>query len=254
MRGAAVLALVLAGVVLSVPGRRPWAASTRPRGQRRGLGGATLRGLVARIRRPARPSVAAVLVEVAARLRAGSPMVQAWQRALPEPRPAWAAPLVEALELDDVGLAAPGYRGAVALGHPRRSPPPGGLAAVWRIRGLRARDGPDVAAATAACRLSARTGAPLAEVVDVVVAGIAETVEAENLRRAALAGPRATARLLAWLPLAGVGLGAVLGADPVAVLLGGGPGGLCLVGGLALFLLGRRWVRLLLRDAERAGR
>src|SRR5690606_3889430 len=226
MRGAAVLALVLAGVVLSVPGRRPWAASTRPRGQRRGLGGATLRALVARVRRPARPSVAAVLVEVAARLRAGSPMVQAWQRALPEPRPAWAAPLVEALELDDVGLAAPGYRGAVALGHPRRSPPPGGLAAVRRIRGLRARDGPDVAAAT---------GAPLAEVVDVVVAGIAETVEAENLRRAALAGPRATARLLAWLPLAGVGLGAVLGADPVAVLLGGGPGGLCLVGGLALF-------------------
>src|SRR5690606_15572381 len=107
------------------------------------------------------------------------------------------------------------------------------------------RDGPDVAAATAACRLSARTGAPLAEVVDVVVAGIAETVEAENLRRAALAGPRATARLLAWLPLAGVGLGAVLGADPVAVLLGGRPRGLCPVVGLA---------RLLLRDAERAGR
>src|SRR3546814_12260160 len=55
------------------------------------------------------------------------------------------------------------------------------------------------------------------------------------------AGPLAMARLLAWLPAGGVLLGTVLGADPVAVLLGGGVGGLCLVGGGALFLIGHRW-------------
>lgn len=41
---------------------------------------------------------------------------------------------------------------------------------------------------------------------------------------ASLAGPRATARVLLWLPAVGALLGVVLGVDPVATALGGGVG------------------------------
>ena len=46
-----------------------------------------------------------------------------------------------------------------------------------------------------------------------------------------LAGPRATARMLALLPLVGIGFGMMLGSDPLSWLLGTTPGRLCLPGG-----------------------
>lgn len=58
-----------------------------------------------------------------------------------------------------------------------------------------------------------------------------------------LAGPRATAHLLSALPLAGIGMGVALGADPVDFLTGTGTGLVCLVAGSALLLLGARWTR-----------
>lgn len=193
------------------------------------------------VRRHPRPDVTRVLVEVATRLRAGTQLAEAWRRSLPQPAPPWAA---------EVMRAAGAGEAAAALGPWPRAP--AGALRRWRRRDDRG--GRDVAAAVAAARLANRTGAPLAEVIDVVVAGIAEAAEADELRTTALAGPRATARLLAWLPAGGIVLGTVLGADPVAVLLGGGVGGLCLVGGGALFLIGHRWVRALVAGAERAGR
>jgi len=235
MRVLGVVLLLLAGWVLTVSGR----PGPRSRQDWRGRFRSWRRGLAAR---RGQPDVTRVLVEVATRLRAGAHLTEAWRRSLPDPPPPWAGEVI--------GAAGAGMVAATAATGP--SPPGPARLRWWRRRQHQA--GADVAAAVAACRLAARTGAPLAEVIDVVVAGVAEAADADELRRTALAGPRATARLLAWLPAGGIALGTMLGADPLAVLLGGGVGGLCLVGGGALFLLGHRWVRALVADAERAGR
>ncbi|WP_418606655.1 hypothetical protein [Georgenia sp. SUBG003] len=70
----------------------------------------------------------------------------------------------------------------------------------------------------AACRLTHELGAPLAEVLQRCAEGLTEAGHARAARAVALAGPRATARLLGWLPLLGLVLGAGIGADPVGVL------------------------------------
>ena len=59
--------------------------------------------------------------------------------------------------------------------------------------------------------------------------------------RAALAGARATAVILAALPALGVILGQFIGAHPVRFLLGGGLGGVLLVIGVALIAAGLAW-------------
>ena len=56
-----------------------------------------------------------------------------------------------------------------------------------------------------------------------------------------LAGARATATILAGLPLLGVLLGQLIGARPLAFLLGGGVGGWLLVIGVVLICLGLTW-------------
>lgn len=71
--------------------------------------------------------------------------------------------------------------------------------------------------------------------------------------RAALAGPTQTTTLLTWLPAVGVGLGALLGADPLGALLDGGVGSTAGVAGAALTLAGRAWVRRMVAAARDAG-
>jgi tight adherence protein B len=56
-----------------------------------------------------------------------------------------------------------------------------------------------------------------------------------------MAGARATAVILAGLPLVGVGLGELIGARPVRFLLSGGAGGWLLVIGVALGCCGLAW-------------
>lgn len=58
---------------------------------------------------------------------------------------------------------------------------------------------------------------------------------------ASLAGPRATAAILAALPIAGILLGELIGAHPVRFLLGGGPGGWLLITGAGLIAAGVLW-------------
>jgi tight adherence protein B len=74
----------------------------------------------------------------------------------------------------------------------------------------------------------------------------------EQVRRevtAALAGPRATAVLLAGLPLAGIAMGAALGADPVALLRQPSVALVVLVPGLLLELAGLLWTAGITRRA-----
>lgn len=97
----------------------------------------------------------------------------------------------------------------------------------------------------AAWSLSEDVGAPLAEVLRTVAAGIRQDVEVEADIETALAAPRSTARLLAVLPLAGLGLGELIGAHPFAMLVHTGIGRVCAVLGLALTAAGQWWTRRL---------
>jgi len=65
-----------------------------------------------------------------------------------------------------------------------------------------------------------------------------------------LAAPRATARLLAGLPVFGWLLGLAMGARPLSFLLSTPPGWCVAVVGVVLELLGLRWTSALARRAE----
>jgi tight adherence protein B len=101
--------------------------------------------------------------------------------------------------------------------------------------------------------VSERTGAPLAACLERLAAAVRAEAAAADERASALAGPRATAQVLGWLPAAGIGLGALVGADPVHALLTTAPGRLCAAAGTALWLAGRLWSAALVRAAARAG-
>ncbi|MBC7292327.1 MAG: type II secretion system F family protein, partial [Actinotalea sp.] len=102
-------------------------------------------------------------------------------------------------------------------------------------------------------RLALPVGTPAAELLERATLAVARDAEAEARRRAALAGPRATARLLAVLPAVGLLLGAALGAAPWEQLLGGGAGTASGLAGLLLLVIGRQWTAHQIRVAERAG-
>ena len=102
--------------------------------------------------------------------------------------------------------------------------------------------GESLADVSAAWHLSEQAGAQLAVILDRTSASIQAEVELDR-EVAVEAGPaRATARLMAVLPIFGLGLGLLLGVNPVAVLLGSGLGVACLVGGLALACGGIWWI------------
>lgn len=101
-------------------------------------------------------------------------------------------------------------------------------------------------------RVSARSGASLGDVLDRVEADVRADLEHRQRIDADLAGARATAGLLATLPVLGLGLGATMGAHPLRVLLHTAPGELALVVGAALDALGLWWTSRILTGAERA--
>jgi tight adherence protein B len=67
--------------------------------------------------------------------------------------------------------------------------------------------------------------------------------------RAALAGPKASAKLVTLLPVVAIGFGVVLGFETAAVLLGNPLGIVCLLVGAALLWAGARWNRALAAKA-----
>ena len=119
-----------------------------------------------------------------------------------------------------------------------------------RLRHPRSRAVRDALAA--AWAVSGRTGAPLAGVLEGLARAVEDELDALAARDTALAGPKATARILSTLPLLGLGLGMVMGTDPLGVLLGMVWGHLALVLGLGLSAAGLLWTRRLVRGAEEA--
>lgn len=102
----------------------------------------------------------------------------------------------------------------------------------------------------AACLdIAEASGCPLAELLTRFAAQLDAEDDADAARQTALAGPRATVRLLTWLPFLGLGLGMMLGVDPLGTLLGTPLGGTALAAGIALTLAGRLWSARLVRSA-----
>ncbi|MCX6408502.1 MAG: type II secretion system F family protein [Propionibacteriales bacterium] len=108
----------------------------------------------------------------------------------------------------------------------------------------------DLAQVAAAWRVAERSGAPVADVLDRVVDAVRSDRDLGREVRAECASSRATARLLAVLPVLGLALGSGLGGDPVHVLTATLPGASCLAAGCALALLGLVWVERIVATAE----
>ena len=98
--------------------------------------------------------------------------------------------------------------------------------------------------------MSESAGAPLATSLERAAEHAEERIDALLGRQSALAAPRATGRILSWLPLLGLGLGVLMGSDPVSVLTGSILGALTGLLGLGLAFAGRRWTAALVHRAE----
>lgn len=180
------------------------------------------------------------------------------RRWLSRPRgvgPAAATTRAEALVLiDDVaGQVRAGASPAAAWSEARAlmtgSSATGAEEPIESLRQLAAAPGapPGLRALHASWILCDDVGAPLADVLKAVAAGIRQDAEVEADIDAALAGPQATARLLAGLPLVGLAIGELIGARPLEVLVQTPVGRTCGVLGLLLAGAGQWWTRRLIR-------
>lgn len=164
---------------------------------------------------PTGSQVRLLIAQVTALLRAGAPPAAAWTRAVGVPTDAFGVPSVTAL------AEVVGEHSAVAV--------------------------------VGATRLAMTVGAPLAPALSSVCDALAAESEAEAERTAALAGPRTTARVLMCLPVLGLGIGIVLGAEPLVTATDGGIGTVCVALGLAAMATGRLWINRLVARARRVG-
>lgn len=171
-----------------------------------------------------RTSVLAFCDELAAGLAAGLPAHAAMEGAVES----W--PAVEEVAL----VARLGGSVPTALRHLAERPGAGDLhqvAAAWQV--------------------AHRSGASLAR----ALGGVAEALRAQQSTRrlvvSELASARATARLMAGLPVATLLLGSGTGGSPVRFLLGTPAGLLCLSAGLGLAVLGLWWIEVIADGVER---
>lgn len=102
----------------------------------------------------------------------------------------------------------------------------------------------------AAWEIATTVGAPLADVLRSIAEALRDAASAADDVRVALAEPAGTARLLLWMPLAGLLLGVALGFDAWGVIVGNPLGAACVVTGLLFVVLARLWTQALLRRAR----
>ena len=137
---------------------------------------------------------------------------------------------------------------------------------VLRVAAAEARAGGEVAAAlrresgvpgaegladlAAAWDVALRTGASLVEALDAASARLVADAEVARVVETELAGTRLAGRMMAILPLAGLGMGYALGGDPIGFLLGAPLGWVCLNVGVGLACAGLVWMDSI---AEAAG-
>ncbi|VDG75626.1 Flp pilus assembly protein TadB [Actinobaculum suis] len=168
--------------------------------------------------------------EAAARMRSGATTENAWR-----------------LTVAREGFSVPAGGELDATGVPRA------LRMIWETASRR-RKRKDVSLygippVIAVCRLSHLTGASAADVLEACAQGITEAAEAAGERQIALAGPLSSARILACLPIFGIFLGIVFGANPLGFLFGSPFGLVCLVLAIIFEGTGIWWTRRLVRQA-----
>ncbi|GAA5164917.1 MULTISPECIES: type II secretion system F family protein [Amycolatopsis] len=161
-------------------------------------------------------SMAEALQALVAELRSGVSAVTAAERAARD-APAPVAPALRALAVS--------ARFAVDL--PRGAEPHDQVAQAWT--------------------LSRRHGLPLAELLDAVRRDVVAQARFMTRADANMAGPRASAVVLAILPVVGVLLGEAIGAHPLHVLVATPPGQVVLMLGSVLLLAGVVWSERLTR-------
>ncbi|MCW3492061.1 type II secretion system F family protein [Microbacterium sp. SSM24] len=170
-------------------------------------------------------AAAETVLRLAVLLQAGVAPARAWVHLADAGDPA-AARVVEAMQ----GGASP----AEAIGGAGESHTDGGawseIASAWRV--------------------ATTVGAPLAESLRGLAAALRDAQEAADEVRVALAEPAGTARLMGWLPLVAVALGAALGFDTFGALFGHPLGLVCLGAGAALIVAAQRWTAALVRRAR----
>lgn len=169
----------------------------------------------------------AILAGVAARLSAGVAPEQVWD------------------ELPGVGARSDGTRGGLAERLWHALPAPAG----WHAGATQQVLERAIGQVVVADNLARTRGMSLARLLVRVQSGLETELELHTAQVAALTPARTSARLLQWLPVLGLGLGALLGFNPVAVLLGSGVGRTCLLGAIMCVGAGRFWSKKLLSRA-----
>lgn len=125
----------------------------------------------------------------------------------------------------------------------------GDVTAVWRSQG-RAPGHGGLLELARAWQVSVQTGAPLSATLEQVAASMSAEESLRAVVAGELASPRATSKVMAALPACGIGMGYLLGGDPLQWLLGGPAGWACLIGGLLLAGAGVVWIELLADQAS----
>lgn len=120
-------------------------------------------------------------------------------------------------------------------------------------RGLDRRAASSTAELALCWEVSERTGAPLTGLLGGLADALEADLDAEAARSTAMAGPRSTVRILTGLPVLGIGLGMLMGVDPLGILFTTPWGLAALTAGAALTAVGRTWTRLLIARAEAVG-
>ncbi len=114
------------------------------------------------------------------------------------------------------------------------------------VRALAAADTPEWRVVAAVWHLAEQSGSPLAPALQSIAAALRELARMRERRTVLLAGPQATVRMVAALPILSLILSVLLGFDPVPVLVS--PVGAALaVLGMGLLGLGVGWSRALQR-------
>lgn len=162
---------------------------------------------------------------LAAELRSGSTPVDALERAATSPVPwPWALSAARFGDSIEIGLLRDA-RENVRLGRYLRQ-----LAACWLV--------------------GTTQGAGLAVTIERLALGVKSQLELEATLNSELAAPRATGRLLSLLPLVGIAMGYMLGADPLAWFVGSMGGAVTLILAVALTGVGALWSRRIVQRVE----
>lgn len=210
------LALCLLITVLVTLSRAPWG---RPGSGVRQRSRPDVPTADARLPKPVPPDALAQLVQLAGLLRAGLAVPDALAQ----------------LSVGDDWWARAGQ--AFALAEPIPMPGP---------------EHPELRRLAVTLSVMAGSGGPAGEALDAVAEALRFERDAAAAVQSALAGPTATARLLIMLPVLGLGLGQLSGADPFGVLFTPGIGSLALAVGVIGNLTGWWWSRRLISAASPA--